>query len=157
MPAEIVDETGREADLAAAAERAAGAILSCVAHDDSELSVLLVGDERMRELNARWRGKDRATDVLSFPQAQQQEEQGPAPVTMLGDVVVSVDTLRRQAGEGGWTAEEELVRLLLHGVLHLLGYDHETDRDARVMHAEEARIVGLLEERGIGCAWEKQA
>lgn len=152
MPAEIVDETGREARLAEAAERSANAILACVSHDGSELAVLLVGDARMRELNNTWRGKDRPTDVLSFA-----ADAGPAPVPLLGDVAISVDTLRRQADDGGWTEEEELVRLLLHGVLHLLGFDHECEADARVMHAEEARVARLLGERGIRCAWEDPA
>jgi rRNA maturation RNase YbeY len=76
---------------------------------------------------------------------------------MLGDVVISVPVLERQAAEGGWTVDEELARLLLHGVLHLLGFDHENDEDARVMRFEEARIVTGLAGRGIACAWEGDA
>jgi probable rRNA maturation factor len=73
---------------------------------------------------------------------------------MLGDVVISVPVLERQASDGGWTVDEELARLLLHGVLHLLGFDHESDQDARAMRSEEGRVVAALAARGISCAWE---
>jgi probable rRNA maturation factor len=151
MPVEVVDETAASA-IAESAEKAASVILSCLDRDDDELCVMLVDDERMRELNLQWRGKDSTTDVLSFSQLDGEEMASPA--LMLGDVVVSVDVLRRQAADGGWTVEEELARLLLHGVLHLIGFDHEVEDDARVMRAEEGRIVGLLAARGIVCAWE---
>lgn len=167
MPVEVVDETAAaslaEPDDGAsgepeqsyfeqAAEKAADAILACLDRQDDELCVMLVGDERMRELNLQWRGKDSTTDVLSFSQLEGDEMASPA--LMLGDVVVSVDVLRRQAAEGGWTWQEELTRLLLHGVLHLIGFDHEAEEDARVMRAEEERIVGMLTARGVACAWE---
>jgi len=137
-----------------------------------------VDDERIRELNREWRDKDAPTDVLSFPQldapassmaaADTSADAAQAAVVMLGDaaqtaavmlgdVVISVDTLRRQAEAGGWTEEEELARLILHGVLHLVGMDHEDPDDARVMRAEEARIVRVLAGRGIACAWEDRA
>ena len=138
--------------LAAAAEKAATAVLACLDRSDDELCVMLVDDERMRELNRDWRGKDSTTDVLSFSQLEGEEMHSGA--VLLGDVVVSVDVLRRQAAEGGWTVEEELARLLLHGVLHLLGFDHEHEDDARAMRAEEGRLVALLAERGVACAWE---
>jgi probable rRNA maturation factor len=165
MPVEVVDETGEdsaaEADgpappesaLAAAAGIAAAGILDCLDRSAAELCVMLVDDARMRELNLQWRGKDSTTDVLSFSQLEGEEMHSTA--VMLGDVVVSVDVLRRQAADGGWTDEEELTRLILHGVLHLLGFDHEVDEDARAMRAEEGRIVGLLAARGVACAWEE--
>ena len=162
MPVEVVDESAddradgdADAPPSPLAERSvviAEAILECVDRAGSELSIALVGDERMRELNREWRGKDSTTDVLSFSQLE-----GEALVSSsaaLGDVVISVDVLRRQAADGGWTEDEELARLLLHGVLHLLGFDHERDDDAAVMHREEARVVGELQSRGIACAWE---
>lgn len=155
MPVEVVEEGGEDAEpspLAASALHLAQAILECVGHSGDELSVALVGDERMRELNRDWRGKDRTTDVLSFSQVEGEDMPEASP--MLGDVVVSVDVLRRQAADGGWAVEEELARLLLHGVLHLIGYDHEDEGDARVMRAEEARVVRDLVARGIACAWE---
>lgn len=158
MPVEIVDESGGPGGLAAAACNIAGEILRCLARQKDELSIVLVGDERMRELNRDWRGKDRATDVLSFPQLEGPGAAAtPAHAAMLGDVVISVDTLQRQASDGGWTNEEELARLLLHGVLHLLGFDHEAADDARAMREEESRLVSLLAECGIACAWEGEA
>ncbi|MFN2427502.1 MAG: rRNA maturation RNase YbeY [Candidatus Binatia bacterium] len=152
MPVEVLDETGEVSEFLSAAETAAAAILDCLGRNDAELCVMLVDDERMRELNSQWRGKDSTTDVLSFSQLEGEEMNAQAD--MLGDVVVSVDVLRRQAADGGWTVEEELTRLVLHGVLHLLGFDHDNDDDARAMRAEEGRIVALLSARGIGCAWE---
>ncbi|HJX27826.1 MAG TPA: rRNA maturation RNase YbeY, partial [Thermoanaerobaculia bacterium] len=80
--------------------------------------VRFCGDREMRRVNRQFRGKDKATDVLSFP-----GEEGH-----LGDILISVPTARRQALEAGHPAERELMVLLLHGVLHCLGYDHETDQ-----------------------------
>lgn len=153
MPVEIVDETGVPAALVSLAETAATAVLTALSRDDAELCVVLCDDSRMRELNHEWRGKDAATDVLSFSQVEGE----PMPGAMLGDVVVSMDTLRRQAADGGWSEGEELVRLLLHGMLHLVGHDHEVEEDAVAMRAEEGRIVDLLAAQGIACAWEEGA
>src|SRR5207237_4296551 len=97
-----------------------------------ELSLALVRDRRMRALNREWRGKDRPTDVLSFPQDG----------ASLGDVVISLDTARRQARQGGWSLSAELRRLLAHGLLHCLGHDHHTARKARRMAAAEERLLG---------------
>jgi probable rRNA maturation factor len=97
-----------------------------------ELSLTLVSDRRMRALNRRWRGIDEPTDVLSFPQ------HGPS----VGDVVISLDTARRQAREGGWPLSAELRRLLAHGLLHCMGHDHHTKADARRMAAAERRLLG---------------
>jgi probable rRNA maturation factor len=99
-----------------------------------ELSVALVGDAAVRRLNREWRGKDRPTDVLSFPQ----EARG----RLLGDVVISLDTARRQAREGGWSLAAELRRLLAHGLLHCLGHDHERRTDARRMAVAERKLLG---------------
>lgn len=159
MPVWIVDETGgeRAARLESVAQQAAFLLLSALDHTDSELSIAFVDDDRMQELNRDWRGKDRPTDVLSFSQIEGEEmalheEEGPL---LLGDVIVSIDTLERQARDGGWTDEEELRRLLLHGLLHLLGHDHEQEEDACRMRTEEARLVGALTEAGFACAWEE--
>jgi probable rRNA maturation factor len=153
MPVEIVDETGVPAALVTLAEAAASAVLGAISREDSDLCVVLCDDSRMRELNHEWRGKDSTTDVLSFSQIEGE----PMPGSMLGDVVVSIETMRRQAADGGWSEGEELVRLLLHGMLHLVGFDHEDESDARVMRSEEGRIVALLAARGIACAWEEGA
>ena len=97
-----------------------------------ELSLTLVSDRRMRALNRRWRGKDAPTDVLSFPQHG----------ASIGDVVISLDTARKQAREGGWPLSAELRRLLAHGLLHCLGHDHHTRAAARRMAAAERRLLG---------------
>lgn len=91
----------------------------------ASVGVLLSDDARLRELNRRFRGKNRATDVLSFPAG----EEGTAPGTPrhLGDIVISSAMSRRQAARRGHTASTEARILLIHGFLHLLGYDHETD------------------------------
>lgn len=130
-------------------------LLEAVGRSNGEVVVLLTGDERVRELNRQWRGKDLPTDVLSFSQLE--GEAIGADTDLLGDIVVSVDTLRRQARDGGWSDEEELSRLLVHGLLHLLGYDHERAADEAAMKAQEARLARALFDRGIACAWEEDA
>ena len=96
-----------------------------------ELSLVICGDARMRSLNRRYRGKDRTTDVLSFPPG------GPDP-GFLGDLVVSAPEARRQARAARVPFSAVMEKLLLHGLLHLLGYDHETDRGE--MDALEAKL-----------------
>lgn len=106
-----------------------------------ELSIALIGDRAIRRLNRTWRRKDKPTDVLSFPAgALPAGTPGPRP---LGDVVISLDTAERAAREEGRTVEAELDRYLAHGLLHLLGYDHErSPREAKRMRAEEERLLG---------------
>ncbi len=89
-----------------------------------EVHVLVTGDERIRELNRQWREVDAATDVLSFPDG----DELPDGTRLLGQVVISLDTARRQAAGLGHDELRELEELLLHGTLHLLGWDHERDR-----------------------------
>jgi probable rRNA maturation factor len=130
---------------AAAARRLAArarAYLQALGRGGDELSVLLVTDRRIRALNRAWRGIDRATDVLSFPLS---EPAGIGPV--LGDVVLSLDTAARRARAEGRPVGVELDRYLAHGILHLLGFDHEKPRDARRMAEKEtelARHEGLV-------------
>jgi probable rRNA maturation factor len=88
-----------------------------------ELSVLLAGDERLRALNLQFRGKDKPTDVLSFPSLPEVADLGQG-----GDLAISLDTASRQAADRGHTLETEVKVLILHGLLHLAGYDHESDR-----------------------------
>ena len=100
----------------------------------------LVSDPEMRRLNARWRKQDRTTDVLAFAQ------EGPAR-GLLGDVVISIPTARRQARERGHSLPDELRVLLIHGVLHLLGYDHERGGiAARRMRRQEAHLLKQIQE-----------
>lgn len=105
---------------------------------------MLLGDRSMRELNRRYRGKDRTTDVLSFPM---RGGKGPGPASrMLGDIVISVPEAERQARADGETLQRAVDRLLVHGFLHLLGYDHErSEAEARRMEARERRLREKLE------------
>lgn len=115
-----------------------------------ELTVALVSDRASRELNRKYRGVDRATDVLSFPSAP--AAAGPAPRPHLGDIVIARGVARRQAREQAHAESTEWRVLALHGLLHLLGYDHE--RDEAAMRRVEARLrrrgrlPGGLIERG---------
>ena len=103
---------------------------------DRELSILLTTDHAIRELNKTWRQQDQPTDVLSFP--------AQAGTGLLGDVVISLDTARRQAAERSKPLSDELARLLAHGLLHLLGHDHEQPADARRMAAAELDLLGSV-------------
>ena len=103
------------------------------------LAVLLVSDRAMREYNRRYRGKDAPTDVLSFPAGSARDTEGGRH---LGDILISVETARRQARDAGHPLAREMRILLLHGYLHLLGYDHEVD--GGVMRRRERRLAGTL-------------
>lgn len=94
--------------------------------DAGSVTIVFVSDRAMRELNRRWRRKDETTDVLSFPAEQDQFEKQEG--LSLGDVVISVEQAARQAVENRLQFDEEVSQLILHGLLHLCGYDHETDK-----------------------------
>ena len=106
-----------------------------------ELSILLTGDAAVAELNARWRGKEGPTNVLSFPG---DTTPGNGPPVLLGDVVIAFETLHAEALSAEIPATDHLRHLVIHGVLHLLGYDHENDIDAAVMEAREIELLGTL-------------
>lgn len=89
------------------------------------LTIAFVSDRQMRELNRQWRGKTGTTDVLSFPAGE--DEFANPDGSNLGDIVISLEQAARQAGEHDLTVDEEIAQLILHGLLHLCGYDHETD------------------------------
>jgi probable rRNA maturation factor len=108
--------------------------------DDAELSIALVGEETMLDLNASYRGKDYPTDVLSFEAGGDMPTAGNLP-RLLGDVVICPSVAEQQAVEFEQTLSEELSLLLVHGILHLLGYDHERDEDAELMEARERLIL----------------
>ncbi len=128
--------------------------LALTGHRDDELSLLFVGSRRMKHLNSRYRGIPKETDVLSFPMAA--EEPVPfaavlSPQTglppLLGDIVISVPRTIEQARAHGSSFHEELLRLLIHGLLHLIGYDHETDRRRRLrMEKKEKELLHALAE-----------
>lgn len=113
---------------------------------DSELSILLCDDTLIRELNREYRGKDRPTDVLAFAMW---EGESPSPDrTLLGDVVISLPTAARQAAERDRPIVTEVTFLLAHGLLHLVGYDHQTRREEREMDRETERLLDAIDAAG---------
>lgn len=108
-----------------------------------EVSIALVNDETMQNLNKQYRHKNKPTDVLSF--TQEQEKTIPGTTKLLGDVVVSVDTAKRQAVEADRTLDEEICQLIIHGVLHLLGYDDVTQEGYQEMLQRGATIWQRVE------------
>lgn len=108
------------------------------------MSILVTDDPGIREINHAWLGKDRPTNVISF--AMQEGEGAGIQADLLGDVVISVETAARDAAEAGVPVEHELYFLLLHGILHLLGYDHErgTAAEAHLMEAREQELFALI-------------
>lgn len=115
-------------------------LLGAVGEESSTLSISLVDDREIAILNRDHRGKDKPTDVLSFPLDPSEE----APERLLGDIVISVDTAKRQAAEYDALLQNEVNRLLIHGILHVLGYDHEEPAQRQTMEAEERRLAGVI-------------
>jgi len=113
--------------------------------DNTELSLLLTDNEGIRALNRRYLDRDRPTDVLSFPMWDFNSElRTPNSELILGDVVISIEKARKQAEELGVTMDEELSRLLVHGILHLFGFDHEkSSKEAQRMKKEEERLLKI--------------
>lgn len=132
----------RQTRLTHLAER----VLSAVGESRSELSLELTGDRRIRRLNREYRKKDQPTDVLAFPTREAVMPRGVRPVAgMLGDVLISLPTAVRQAKEAGRSIDDELAMLLVHGVLHLCGYDHErSPREAARMSRRERVLLHLI-------------
>ena len=117
--------------------RVTAKLLQLLDEGEAEVCIALVGDTKMRRLNRTYRSKDRSTDVLAF--AYRKVESDVAP--LLGDVVISIPTARRQAKAFDHSLDEEVLRLLIHGVLHLVGYDHERSRQqARRMERKETEL-----------------
>jgi probable rRNA maturation factor len=118
-------------------------ILNALASPDGELSILMVDDEEMSSLNWRYLKRRGPTNVLVFP--MREGEFGEVQPNLLGDVVISLPTARREAEEAGISLEAMIDRLLVHGILHLFGYDHERDdRAARDMEERSAELLALL-------------
>ena len=112
--------------------------------DHSELSILITGDDQIHELNRQYLNRDKPTNVLAFPMTGTPDgiETG-----MLGDIVISVDTAKREASDMGIMFHERIYELLVHGLLHLMGYDHEiSKKDEKIMQKEEKRLLSLLTE-----------
>lgn len=130
----------------AALRKIAETLLRALKQGRAELSIALVGDREMRPLNRKYRNKKKTTDVLSFFV----EDQPMFGAKILGDVVISVEQARRQAKARGKTLKSEMATLLIHGVLHLLGYDHEkSPRQAKIMFACERKLFARLCDRGL--------
>ena len=121
--------------------RVAQSILVQAGHPTAQLSLSLVGKTRMRSLNRKYRGRDYPTDVLAFPMGSMGEQ----TEVFLGDVVICLPVAIGQASRFGNSADQEILRLLIHGTLHLLGYDHEqSPREATRMQRKERAIVQKL-------------
>jgi probable rRNA maturation factor len=131
------------ADVEACAAAAAGCALACGAPYPAggEVSVVLADDAALRTLNRDYRAIDRATNVLSFPIDAPDPTR---PAWMLGEVAVALETTAREAAEEGRSVADHLTHLVVHGVLHLLGYDHIDDEDAERMETLEARLLREL-------------
>ncbi|MGE5059976.1 MAG: rRNA maturation RNase YbeY [Betaproteobacteria bacterium] len=146
MPVEIMQRGAGKKLLGRKIKKIALTILELVGEKNAELSLVLIGNLEMKKLNIRYRKKDYATDVLSFPV----EGIVLKETRLLGDVVVSVEKAAQQARALGHSSEQELVTLLIHGIVHLIGYDHERSaREARAMRRVEKRIYRQLCERGV--------
>lgn len=131
-----------EAELTSLARRAVDGVLAEIgakSNTTSELSLVFSDDAHVRKLNSGWRGKDRPTNVLSFP-AFPGGSRGTLP-PMLGDVVLAWETVRAEAEAEGKPVLDHIAHLITHGVLHLIGYDHETDAEAEEMEEAERRIL----------------
>lgn len=135
----LVNDTSWEAALPgyeALLSRAVGTTLTHLnASKTYELSIVLTGDAEIQELNREWRGKDKPTNVLSFPQDED---------TLLGDIILALGTIESEARSQDKTLADHTTHLTVHGLLHLLGYDHEVDAEAEEMEALEIAICAQL-------------
>ena len=144
------DSSGAWAELARAAAEAAIAESAFPQLSQSErtveLSLRLTGDETVRELNSEWRGKDQPTNVLSFPMAEQADlgADPDGPELMLGDIVLARGVCAAEAEDKAIPLEDHAAHLIVHGTLHLLGYDHGADGAAADMEAREVRALARL-------------
>ncbi|MBE0412456.1 rRNA maturation RNase YbeY [Yoonia sp.] len=154
MTVDCLIEDPRWGDIESLAQTATDAVLERLGMESSvfEISVLACGDTRIALLNADFRGKPQPTNVLSWPS----QERGavadgemplppvPGPESELGDIAIAFETCAREAAEAGKSMADHTIHLLVHGTLHLLGFDHERDRDATLMEGLETEILGKL-------------
>ncbi len=114
--------------------------------DNAEVSVTLTDNEHIHEINRDYRKVDRPTDVISFAlnEGEEPEIEGGAPINVLGDLIISVEKAREQAGEYGHSVRREIAFLTVHGMLHLLGYDHIEEADRIEMRKEEDFVMEKL-------------
>ena len=132
-------------------ERVLGAAAAFLAREEKqpfpkagapEVSLVFTSDEEIRGINAEWRGQDKPTNVLSFPAFPLTPGKMPGP--MLGDIILAQETLAREAADLGKSFDDHLTHLLVHGFLHLFGYDHMEDEEAEKMEGLETRILAEL-------------
>jgi probable rRNA maturation factor len=137
------DEPDADAVILRAIAAAADAVDADVA--EAEIAVMLTDDSGIRTLNSNWRGIDKPTNVLSFPALQPlaAPKPGDAP-RMLGDIAIAYETMRREADAEQKPFDHHLSHLAVHGFLHLIGYDHESDADAETMESKETEILAQL-------------
>lgn len=146
---DIIEDAGDWSSLEDARVAIEGAVRALAAHAQfkshslAQVCIALSDDVHVRRLNATYRGKDKATNVLSFPAGDDAQEPDAVAV-FLGDVVLAHETIVAEAADLGLTPLHHLQHLAIHGVLHLNGYDHETDEDAAIMEALEIEILAAL-------------
>jgi probable rRNA maturation factor len=124
-------------------EAIAAGVLEVEGPAAAELGVLVTDDETIRGLNQEYAGEDASTDVLAFSLREGEEFASPDGVQRLGEVIISYPTARRQAEDAGRAIEDEIAHLLVHGILHLLGYDHAEPEEEQRMRAREEALAGL--------------
>jgi probable rRNA maturation factor len=141
MPVEIIRKDAGNKFSGGKLKKVARKVLEILEQDQAELCLVLVGNAEIRKLNAKFRQKDYPTDVLSFPAG----DKLPPGVRLLGDIVISVEKAKEQSKERRRTLNDEMVTLMIHGIVHLLGYDHErSPKDARIMNRLEKKIYRAL-------------
>ena len=139
------DELARKAATAAIAQSDYPGLAE--AERAVEISVTLTGDDEVRALNAQWRGKDKATNVLSFPMSDERDlarANVAGPELLLGDIILARGVCSAEAVEKGISVEQHASHLIVHGTLHLLGYDHHDEGEAEDMEAREIRALATL-------------
>lgn len=137
----MIEEAVAVAARTALADQGMGAEDAGANSEDFEISIVLADDAFVRELNRAWRNRDRSTNVLSFP-AEDGEDHGPR---LLGDVVLAYETIEREALASGTPMLDHVTHLVIHGTLHLLGFDHENEQEADEMEALEATLLARLD------------
>ncbi len=155
MPVELSCDLKRASRYIRLLREEAAILMRLIGREDCELSILLTGDRQVKRLNSYYRFRNQPTDVLSFSQLENDDgafapkpgEYRPPDANLMGDVVISLDTASRQAREMSQSVGRRLRTLLVHGVLHLLGYDHERSKtDAASMFGYQDRLEDMLDE-----------
>ena len=143
MSVYIIDEQTECSINSESLENQIKTILPLLNCQNKELSILLTDDEKIRKLNKQYRNKNIPTDVLSF--SQNEGEENGLEHNLLGDIVISITTAMRQSSEHNLSIDEEIVLLLIHGILHLLGFDHErSDEEDTYMKEKTSELFGFI-------------